>query len=346
MKPTALSLCSGIGGLDLAFAAAGFDIVCQIEWDAYCCKVLNKWKSVYWPNSEITQADLEDVYHEWNIEPGTIDALFGGIPCQPYSHAGKREGQDDDRNLWPATIEIVRQLHPRVVVIENVAGIITLALDDIRSDLEGENYTAETFVFPASAIGASHKRDRAFIVAYANSLRHGQSHVARGQGTSDGKRHDTSQKQPGQYQLCKAVRSRKNLAYTTDARFQAWQHAGYRPDAAQRLTGMVAKLKRHCIAGTGADRVGTDRPVSGSLRETVAAQSELGRTTDGLSEWLDGYTFPSRPGITQHDWEEPRVRNTREVSDRTHRLKALGNAVVPQQAYPVAKAVMNLLQSK
>ncbi|MGI9506309.1 MAG: DNA cytosine methyltransferase, partial [Geminicoccaceae bacterium] len=83
-----------------------------------------------------------------------IDLLTGGFPCQPFSVAGKRQGDRDDRFLWPEMLRVIREIHPTWIIGENVAGHITMGLDDVLSDLEQLNYTCQTFVVPACAVGA------------------------------------------------------------------------------------------------------------------------------------------------------------------------------------------------
>ena len=110
---------------------------------------------------------------EMAIHLGRIDIITGGFPCQPFSHAGKRKGTSDNRWLWPAMLTTIRILKPRFVVGENVAGLVSMengkTLDRILSDLENEGYTVESFIIPACAVGAWHRRDRIWITAYANT---------------------------------------------------------------------------------------------------------------------------------------------------------------------------------
>ena len=93
----------------------------------------------------------------------------GGFPCQPFSTAGKRKAENDDRFLWPEMLRVISQIKPSWVVGENVAGLSNLALDYILSSLEREDYSARAFMVPAAGVGAAHKRDRFAILAHANS---------------------------------------------------------------------------------------------------------------------------------------------------------------------------------
>ena len=157
-----LSLCSGIGAIDLAAELTGtIEVVGQVEIDTFCQKVLAK----HWPHVP-RKSDIMEVVGD---EFGTIDVVAGGIPCQPFSRAGKRKGTADDRHLWPYAFAIIKVAKPTWVLIENVAGFIELALDLITTDLEGEGYETQAFVLPALAVGAPHQRMRCFILAYTVS---------------------------------------------------------------------------------------------------------------------------------------------------------------------------------
>ena len=169
MKPTHLSLFSGIGGLDLAAEAAGFVTVGQCELADYPTKVLEK----HWPNvprwRDIRTLTKESFFERTGLR--TVDIISGGFPCQPFSVAGKRRSEEDDRYLWTEMLRVIEELRPRWVLGENVPGIIGLALDTVLSDLETCGYTAQAFVVPACAVDAPHRRDRVAIAAYTNSDR-------------------------------------------------------------------------------------------------------------------------------------------------------------------------------
>ena len=97
--------------------------------------------------------------------------ITGGYPCQPFSQAGKRRGTEDDRHLWPEMFRIIRSSRPVWVLCENVAGHITMGLDEVISDLEGEEYSVQSFVIPALSVDAKHRRDRVWIVADTDNAR-------------------------------------------------------------------------------------------------------------------------------------------------------------------------------
>lgn len=152
------SLAAGVGGIDIGFELAGMICAWQVEISDFCIAILNKrW-------SEVEKfRDIRDCGAH-NLAP--VDVIVGGIPCQPFSQAGKRRGGEDDRNLWPEMARIVSEIRPAWVVVENVPRIRNIYLDKILSDLEDLDYTGATLGIPACAIGAPHLRERYFVVAY------------------------------------------------------------------------------------------------------------------------------------------------------------------------------------
>ena len=160
------SLFSGIGGFDLAAEWMGWENVFHCEWNEFGQRVLKH----YWPNAEsfsdITKTDFTKYY-------GTIDVISGGFPCQPYSSAGKRRGKEDERHLWPEMLRAIREVSPRFVVGENVRGLTNwnggLVFDEVCAELESLGYQVAPVIIPACGLGAPHKRERIWFVAYAEN---------------------------------------------------------------------------------------------------------------------------------------------------------------------------------
>ena len=159
-----LDLCSGIGGFALGFEWAelsnpiGF---CDI--DKWCRQILAQ----HWPDVPVYDDVKEIANGPERFIQQPIDILTAGYPCQPFSLAGKRQGEEDDRHIWPHIFRIVTQQRPTWCVFENVYGHISMGLDNVLLDLEAEGYATRTFVVPACGIKAFHKRDRVWIVAYS-----------------------------------------------------------------------------------------------------------------------------------------------------------------------------------
>ncbi|MCP4605863.1 MAG: DNA (cytosine-5-)-methyltransferase, partial [Proteobacteria bacterium] len=156
------SLFSGIGGFDLAAEWSGFTNLFNCEWEEFPRKVLKH----HFPNAE----QFGDI-KEFNATTysGRLDILSGGFPCQPFSVAGKRKGSEDERHLWPEMLRVIGECKPRWVVGENVRGLVNwsngLVFQEVCSDLEALGYSVQSFIIPACATGAPHRRDRVWIVA-------------------------------------------------------------------------------------------------------------------------------------------------------------------------------------
>lgn len=177
----ALSLFSGIGGMDLAAEMAGIKTVAFCEIDKDCQEILKR----RWPDTPIFN-DVKGIdVRKFTEDFGFVDVVHGGYPCQPFSVAGKQRGKDDERHLWPAMRRIVRSLRPTWVIAENVKGHVTLGLDEVLSDLEEIGYCARPFVIPAVSVGASHTRERVFIVAHTSSDGRNERQVSRSSGSID-----------------------------------------------------------------------------------------------------------------------------------------------------------------
>lgn len=162
------SLFSGYGGLDMGvMEVLGGEVAWHVEYDAAPSKILeHHWPDV--PNfGDVTALDWSSV--------ASVDVITAGYPCQPFSMIGKRKGSTDERHLWPHVLDSIRQLRPRIVVLENVRGHLTLGFDRVLGDLAEVGYDARWICLPASAAGAPHRRERIFVVSFpADSSDDGQ----------------------------------------------------------------------------------------------------------------------------------------------------------------------------
>ena len=160
------SLFSGIGGFDLAAEWMGWENVFHCEISEFPRKILKH----HFPNS-ICYEDIKKT--DFTKHRGEIDIISGGFPCQPYSQAGKRKGKEDDRHLWPEMLRVIREVQPRFIVGENVAGLLSwnngMVFHEIITDLENEGYETQAFLIPACATNAPHRRDRIWFVAHSSS---------------------------------------------------------------------------------------------------------------------------------------------------------------------------------
>ncbi len=208
------SLFSGIGGFDLAAEWMRWDNIFHCEWAEFPRKILHH----YWPEA-ISYADITNT--DFNVHKGAIDVLTGGFPCQPYSAAGKRKGKDDDRHLWPHMLRAIREIRPTYVVGENVFGLTTwnggVVLEEVCAELEAEGYAVQPFIIPACAVGAPHRRDRIWIVAYSESLGFGEGQQEAGRERAQ------RQQQGSQVRCSSATTSQERIASDTQVPRSSWQ---------------------------------------------------------------------------------------------------------------------------
>lgn len=324
-----LNLFTGIGGGAIAEKALGMRAVGYVEWDAFCCRVLRE---------RIAEGRLDEApVHEGDIREfvrsgvarlyrGMADVVSGGPPCQPFSTAGRRKAGGDERNMWPAFLNVVRAVQPRYVFVENVAGLATVR-DTGGGDLEGDSglpvrylgvifgdlaalgYDIEWTSLRASDVGAPHRRERLWIMAHA--------------------RRECDQ--------------RRRVA--GDARGT--------PRDPEGAVAAPERERRGDAAGDGGEDVGDAKGCKRLLCEHSRRSAQhIGRS----SVWLP--TWPPPPN-DREAWErilrvrpdlapavEPEVCRVADgvsrklVGTRTKRLKALGNAQVPAQAVAAWRLLM------
>ena len=307
---THLSLFSGIGGLDLAAEWAGFTTVGQCEWADYPTKVLE----MHWPDvprwRDIRTLTGESFHEKTGMR--TVDVISGGFPCQPFSVAGKRRGKEDDRYLWPEMLRVISELRPAWVVGENVAGIVNMALDTVLSDLESLGYAVQAFIIPACAVDAPHRRDRCAILAHRESKRDWGISVQLGAAR----------------QTCSDTdRSSTDVAHTVGVRLREdcpqSPSDAERDDSAHWEEREPELRKAGCCGGdvSDADCIGLEKSGMQGLPEKQ-------RTSAANGGW-----WPAEPNVG---------RVAHGVPHRVDRLKCLGNAVVPQQFYPIFRAIMEV----
>jgi len=306
------SLFSGIGGLDLAAHWAGFDTKWFVEKEPFCQKVLAK----HWPNAPIYDDVFTCAY------PPSVDVIVGGFPCQPFSVAGNREGKDDERYLLPEMLRIVDEVKPYAVLFENVPGFPSLndgvEFKYLLRTLAEMGFDAEWGHIFAKDAGAPHQRERWFLVAYAASDRCGtgehcrdRRHVLSDFGRS------SSQAQPKRDQ---------------------WER-GISENCENEGLGNTERMGLNWVAW---GRTGAQLEDGHTRFGGRQAQPRIRGTADGLPGWLDFVGFPARPGEPQHAYEPPRTAPSTPTTNA--RIKALGNAVVPQVAYPIFQALAEWME--
>jgi DNA (cytosine-5)-methyltransferase 1 len=298
------SLFSGIGGFDLAAEWMGWENVFHCEINDFCQQLLKH----YYPGSE-SYGNIKKT--DFRKHRGKIDVLTGGFPCQPFSVAGKRLGKEDERHLWPDMLRAIREIKPTWIVGENVLGITSwnggMVFEEVQSDLEAEGYEVQPYVLPAAGVGAPHRRDRVWFVAYAQ--RHNDLPKKRGV-------HGKAQEMAGKLgtEDCPSGMPGRTDQYDGQ-RNEPQQYDATNPNGHQRSKGRCNKVrpqKAERLAGQ------YDPWDFRDPWKNFPTQPPICNGDDGLSLQLDGITFPK--------W-------------RNQSIMAGGNAIVPQVAYQIFQAI-------
>ena len=337
-----LDLFSGIGGFSLGLESTGFfKTIAFVEKDKFCQKVLQK----NFPN-----VPIEDEIRNVRGSRYQADVVTGGFPCQPFSVAGKRKGTDDDRYLWDETLRVIAETKPRWFVGENVEGIVNISegkvLQQIQKDLESEGFQVQCLIIPASGVGAWHQRKRVWIIANSKSFGsnerrfrnntqekqiqqqirgEGSIHVSNSNGRLRGRRRTISQS--GANEVRRIYSSEKEQA-KNDLRSQA---VGC--DAVSGKTELSnSKFKR--LERWQRNDSGEKRKVLPTVKHN---RSEMGSSSgcfNGKDEQQTWWQTQSRLRGVPHGISYELDK------DRANRIKALGNSIVPEIAYEIAKAIL------
>ena len=307
-------------------ATGGFETIGFCEIDAYCRAVLAK----HWPGVPCFQDIRALAPIDLSLRGiGPVDVICGGFPCQDLSVAGKGAGLAGARSgLWGEYFRLIRELRPRYVLVENVAALLGRGLGTVVGDLATIGYDAEWHCIPAAYVGAPHRRDRVWIIAYPHSdaLRHDEQWIAGGWVPIPHSRHTELADHGGARSMadtnCQGRRSETGEA-----------EAG---GSAEELGCGPARAD-----GRGSDVADSDRRRREVERfqERGGQQRARGRELDGRGprRWRD---WSPRADWWQFEPDVGRVANG--IPNRTHRLRTLGNAVVPQVVYLIAQAILAL----
>jgi DNA (cytosine-5)-methyltransferase 1 len=261
---------------------------------------------------------------------GAVDLIAAGYPCQPFSHAGKRKGADDPRHLWPDVARVIRETQPRALVLENVQGHITKGLQEVLEEITELGFDAEWGVYSAAQAGLPHRRNRLFILAYSRS---GGLEVLRGSGLLDGVRAAQRDDANGCYE---------SVGYPDSSPDERCGERGELPGASRSLEGGEG-IPQQCPSDSAGQSV-ADTDSKGS-------QGRDGSQPEGPDQWT------ARPLGPEDDWSDvpeylwPATQSNicgvpDGLSNRVDRLRALGNAVVPQQAELAIKDLLRRIDDR
>ena len=353
-RPLMIDLCSGIGGFSLAGHWAGYQTVAFAEPDKFCQEVLRK---NFGNEAKIYDYARQVTTDALGYRPGDIRLITAGFPCQPFSVAGKQRGKEDDRFIWHEISSVIKDFQPALFVGENVTGIVGMALDDVLDDLESHGYATQAYIIPAASVGAPHKRDRVWITAKRlatdpdSKQRHERQYASIGNqagfissgvneaaNVTDADRERRSKcNVPARRPAMGFATGRNNEADATNAysaKCQTRHSYGLGENQPTRTFTCPGRDASHAanerLQSAGRTRDGQPRPTHDDGRIPVR---RLCAMDDGLSAGLDGFT-----NYWQHNAMPQPIDHERR-RDRANRLKALGNAIVPQVAYRVIKSL-------
>ncbi len=365
---THLSLFSGIGGIDLAAHWAGFSTIALVERDEYCQKVLAK----NFPSVPI----YDDVTtFDGTRYRGRTDLISAGFPCQPHSLAGSRKASGDERDLWGEVVRILSETRPRWFLGENVPGLFSSEsgafFGRILNDLEQIGYRVGWTMYGASDVGAVHRRNRVFIVAYCEGWEDDQrergnleEEASRGQSihatpcisSADATNPDSSEsgevtRNAGEVREIQEEERESEHGASVLRRNRA--EAATNPDSQRRDNGSDLRGERS-VQRESVGQHPQDNPI-GSQRDNRTSPDD--DACDTSCRRLPGeprrgtgqepsYRYAPIQGGDWRTWDtKPVIR----LSDdgipgnvARNRLKALGNAVCPQQCYPILQAIADL----
>ena len=337
-KLKVLDLFSGIGGFSLGLERAGFKTVAFCEIEKFPQKVLKK----NWPDVPIYE-DVKNVTRKRLVSDGIprIDVVTGGFPCQDLSIAGNQKGIEAERSgLWSELCRIIGDVRPRYAIVENVTALISgdngRWFGKVLGDLVEIGYDAEWHCISASQLGAHHHRDRVWIIAYPFSS--GKSGRANDQadrcsGDSGG---EDSKVQWGD-------ESEKILAYTINGTDIPNSRA---EEKKEKIQGERRKKRQPGLFSRTSDDA---EILSNTMRERLEGHRQFGKN-DGTVQQTPKSIFsidlqnrePERYWATEPD--VGRVANG--IPNRSHRLKGLGNAVVPQIPELIGRAILEAENDK
>ena len=290
-KLEVLSLCAGYGGIELGLERLGLRLrtVAYVEREGFAAaNLVAKIEA-----GELAEAPVHSDVKTFPYERfrGLVDIMLAGYPCQPFSSAGKRQGEDDPRHLWPHIADGIAACEPSAVFFENVQGHVTLGLRDVLCDLGRMGYRTTWGMFSAAEVGAPHQRKRVFILGWLPDAcgRRLMDAVQRSQCEAGVETREPSRGVSGE------------LADTGGRRDREFGEgipvADERLPRGQEGSADVGGRLQEELADTGGTRTTTGLPEPQQRKER---QPEV--IDDGSNR-----NWPSRPGESQYDWEEPRT---------------------------------------
>ena len=378
-KLKVLDLFSGLGGFSLGLERTGhFETVAFCDNDKYSKLIIDK----HWKGKKVYE-DVREITKEKLIADGIElpDVITGGFPCQPFSVAGKQKGTSDDRHLWPEMFRIIKALKPRIVVGENVRGIVNIqdgmVFETVCTNLEDEGYEVQAFNIPAAGVGAPHRRERIWIIATLGDPKYDgplTDEIGRRNEEING---GTEKRQNNSFEFERTSGREDNenlsinVANTNDEGLRT-RIGGSDDDHAKesRSRGTdggrsTSDDERHNTTSTTNETMDVANTESFRSRETRYSDQEEGSEGSRATQFngsrgdvanangergclweinrQDAEDVGQSSEGQRHRWWdfEPNVgRVAHGVRGRVHRLKGLGNSIVPQIVEEIGKALI------
>lgn len=365
------SLCTGIGGFDLAAEWCGWENIFQVEKDEKCKKVLMKnfhSKEVdafdFYPD-EIRTMLYSDIYKFNGKEYyNKVDIISAGFPCQPFSVAGKQKGKKDGRYLWPEVLRVITEARPRWFIGENVSGLFKMELDTVCNDLETQGYTVEAILLPACSTDAPHARERVWIIAHTD--RHAQSEFSEygkagkriysdsnsiGCEASRGFHRSMRPKTIGARETsgiisngtltpayANGIRSQcpGNFRELGGQRFGLYDSSDIAADTHciewdERFTGSSEQAQASIISPSGSNGIYTFPDTDARLSECKVQPRRQQSSASSTRTYFNNFDH--------FPTQSPVCRGNDGLSGRVDRIKQLGNSVVPQLVYEIFQCI-------
>jgi DNA (cytosine-5)-methyltransferase 1 len=310
------SLCSGYGGLDMGVQSVlGGEVAWVSEFDKNVSKIIQHNHPTIENHGDLTKINWQE------LEP--VDVITAGYPCQPFSAVGKRKGTNDPRHIWPYIRDGIDTIRPKLVLLENVAGHLTLGFDSVLGSLSEIGYDARWHCLRASEIGAPHNRLRLFIVAYPKGSRWWtqQDCEITGFGSSRNGMGSVNQSDSGTVTNSNSINDGQRRLRILDEKSETTEQDS---NSVFRFSNSDNENKESINWGDFAAAIKRWEHIR-NLEAPNPIDKE-GRLSAHFVEWMMGL----RAGLVT-DVDIP----------RNAQIKALGNGVVPQQA---AEALTRLLK--
>ena len=337
-----LDLFSGIGGFSLGMEATKrIKTIGFVEKDKFCQKVLQK---------NFKNIPIEEDIRNVKGSNYAADIVSGGFPCQPFSVAGKRRGQDDDRYLWDETIRVVAETKPKWFVGENVEGIINinngLVLRQVQTDLEKEGFQVQCLVIPASGIGAWHQRKRVWIIANSSTVRRSDTSTYNSQNEPKElskknvkfsiKSSLSSDVPNSNSRLRRGRRTEQESRANEIWRFYTPKEKQTEQHIRSKAVGCDALLREKNVLHTISKGLERHREHN-TMEERIFRQhtNEITNSNSKRKSWKTWWQTQSELCGVPHGISYELDK------DRSNRIKALGNSIVPQIAYEIGKAIVD-----